>query len=360
VSSRQSQTIIICYTARSILLKSLLSSKNFSFEDFIASIVKYNNTKIKNNTVATQNNDQINKSSTQDQITGGSVPGDDPETIKKILSFAGPFSGFVYNLLLHGKSGKYKNAFEQRKKWYDEALQNAANQEGRDLIRGTYAERALAWGVTQLGKPYILRSLGNIGYVCNELTDAALRASGFDMKDFHIHGVGATFDKLKSGKRSKLKRGDRKGELEEFPDFRIRDDLTIDTATPGMLFFQVAKGKTNPGHIGLVYYGHQKLHSSGGSANYTKGGFLANWQTPCRGVTVTPPKSGEQYIIGELPGLFAQANGEFKLPEGAKFGPGYNSNTAAEDESSKLSALVDESIFTNSASKISKYRWKLW
>jgi len=281
---------------------------------------------------------------------GGSVPGDDPETIKKILSFAGPFSGFVYNLLLHGKSGKYKNAFEQRKKWYDEALQNAANQEGRDLIRGTYAERALAWGVTQLGKPYILRSLGNIGYVCNELTDAALRASGFDMKDFHIHGVGATFDKLKSGKRSKLKRGDRKGELEEFPDFRIRDDLTFDTATPGMLFFQVAKGKTNPGHIGLVYYGHQKLHSSGGSANYTKGGFLANWQTPCRGVTVTPPKSGEQYIIGELPGLFAQANGEFKLPEGAKFGPGYNSNTAAEAESAKLSALVDESIFTNSAS----------
>lgn len=335
---------------RSILLKSLLSSKNFSFEDFIASIVKYNNTKLKNNTQNnTQDNAKINKSSTPDQIIGSSVPGDDPETIKKILSFAGPFSGFVYNLLLHGKSGKYKNAFEQRKKWYDEALQNAAIQEGRDLIRGTYAERALDWGVTQLGKPYILSSLGKIGYVCNELTDAALRASGFDMKDFHIYGVSATFDKLKSGKRSKLKRGDRKGELEEFPDFRIRDDLTIDTATPGMLFFQVAKGKSNPGHIGLVYYGHQKLHSSGGSANYTKGGFLTNWQTPCRGVTVTPPKPGEQYIIGELPGLFAQANGEFKLPEGANFGPGYNAD-ASTNGSSNLAALVDESIFTNSAS----------
>lgn len=326
------------------ILKSILSSKNFSIENLSSILLKYVNTQL--STTSNKNNIVANTNSIP---ATGDVPGDDPATIRKILSFAGPFSGFVYNLLLHGKNGKYKNAFEQRKKWYAEALQNAAIQDGRDLIRGTYAERALDWGVTQLGKPYILRSLGKIGYVCNELTDAALRASGFDMKDFHIYGVSATFDKLKSGKRSKLKRGDRKGELEEFPDFRIRDDLTIDTATPGMLFFQVAKGKSNPGHIGLVYYGHQKLHSSGGSANYTKGGFLTNWQTPCRGVTVTPPKPGEQYIIGELPGLFAQANGEFKLPEGANFGPGYNTD-ASTSGSSNLAALVDESIFTNSAS----------
>lgn len=344
-------------TERSIILKSLLSSKNFSFKDFIASIVKYNNNAqpqnntTKNNTQNnTQNSTQINTTNVPTQLSGGDVPGDDPATIRKILSFAGPLSGFVYNLLLHGKNGKYKNAFEQRKKWYAEALQNAAIQEGRDLIRGTYAERALDWGVTQLGKPYILRSLGKLGYVCNELTDAALRSSGFDMKDFHIHSVKATFAKLKSGKRSKLKRGDRKGELEEFPDFRVRDDLTIQTAPPGMLFFQVAKGKTEPGHIGLVYYGHQKLHSSGGSASYEKGTFLRDWQTPCRGVTVTPPKPGEQYIIGELPGLFAQASGEFNLPEGAKFGPGYNADSSTEGETSKLAALVDESIFTNSAS----------
>jgi len=344
-------------TERSIILKSLLSSKNFSFKDFIASIVKYNNNAqpqnntTKNNTQNnTQNSTQINTTNVPTQLNGGDVPGDDPATIRKILSFAGPLSGFVYNLLLHGKNGKYKNAFKQRKKWYAEALQNAAIQEGRDLIRGTYAERALDWGVTQLGKPYILRSLGKLGYVCNELTDAALRSSGFDMKDFHIHSVKATFAKLKSGKRSKLKRGDRKGELEEFPDFRVRDDLTIQTAPPGMLFFQVAKGKTEPGHIGLVYYGHQKLHSSGGSASYEKGTFLRDLQTPCRGVTVTPPKPGEQYIIGELPGLFAQASGEFNLPEGAKFGPGYNSDSSTESETSKLAALVDESIFTNSAS----------
>ena len=253
---------------------------------------------------------------------GEYAPGDDPESIQKILSYAYNKS-LVYDKIMNGKIGK-KPGFgvKQRLEWYKEALQNAANQEGRELIKGTYAERALEWGVSQIGKPYILKSLGAIGYVCNELTDAALRNSGFDMKDFRIHGVGATFDKLKTGKRSKIKRGDRAGQLEEFPDFRIRDDLSPMTALPGMLFFQTAKGRTQPGHIGLVYYGHQKLHSSGGSASYDKSNFLENWQTPCRGVTVTPFDNGN-YIIGELPGLFAQASGEWKPPANSPvpFGP---------------------------------------
>ena len=326
---------------RSIILKSLLSSKNFSFKDFIASIVKYNN----NNNAQQQNNTQINKSNAQDQIASGDVPGDDPATIRKILSFAGPYAGIVYQRLLHGWQNRTKDGFKQRKKWYEEALANAANQEGRELIRGTYAERALEYGISELGKPYILRSLGKIGYVCNELVNACIQASGFNMGKFRVHGVKATFANIQKGKY----------QGEEYPNFRIRDDLTPQTAIPGMVFFQDARknkeGGFQPGHIGLVYYGHQKLHAAGGSAKYTKNEFLPNWQTPCRGVTVTP-FDGSSYVIGEFPGLFEQATGEWKAPTNSsiKFGPGYTADTSAEDESSKLSALVDESIFTNSAS----------
>ena len=245
-----------------------------------------------------------------------SVPGDDQATINKILDYAGPARGLVYDRLMHGWKGTYKDGFKQRKKWYDEALQNAANQEGRDMIRGTYAERALDYGVSELGKPYILRSLGKIGYVCNELVNAAIQASGFKMGKFRVNGVKATFANIQKGKMSG----------EGYPNFRIRDDLTPQTAIPGMVFFQDARknqeGGFQPGHIGLVYYGHQKLHAAGGSANYTKEGFLPNWQTPCRGVTVTP-FDGSNYVIGEFPGLFEQASGEWKPPVSSPvpFGP---------------------------------------
>ena len=245
-----------------------------------------------------------------------SVPGDDQATINKILDYAGPARGMVYDRLMHGWKGTYKDGFKQRKKWYDEALQNAANQEGRDMIRGTYAERALDYGVSELGKPYILRSLGKIGYVCNELVNAAIQASGFKMGKFRVNGVKATFANIQKGKMSG----------EGYPNFRIRDDLTPQTAIPGMVFFQDARknqeGGFQPGHIGLVYYGHQKLHAAGGSANYTKEGFLPNWQTPCRGVTVTP-FDGSNYVIGEFPGLFEQATGEWKPPVSSPvpFGP---------------------------------------
>jgi hypothetical protein len=280
--------------------------------------------------------------SSESQLSSSNgVPGDDPATLEKILTMAGPNRAMVYERLLHGWQGKTKDGFKQRKKWYDEALSNAANQEGRDLIRGTYAEKALDYGVSELGKPYILRSLGKIGYVCNELVNACIKASGFDMGKFRVNGVRATFANIQKGKMSG----------EGYPNFRIRDDLTPQTATPGMLFFQDARknreGGFQPGHIGLVYYGHQKLHSSGGSSKYTKEEFLPNWQTPCRGVTVTPFDGGN-YVIGELPGLFEQISGESKIPNSSTlFGPGLSEDNLKSAIESNMSSVEDAGLMSN-------------
>lgn len=245
---------------------------------------------------------------------GTFAPGDDPDTINKILSYASPeYRNILAQKLIDGR--------KKRKKWFDESLANASNTSGRDLIRGTYAERALAAGVSQLGKPYILRSLGNIGYVCNELTDYAMRKSGFDMKDFRIYSVGQTFSNLVKGRTGTIKSGARKGQKKEFPEFRLRPDLTPETAPPGMVFFSKKNKDALPGHIGLVYYNHKILHSSGGSSNYTPGGFLQGWQVPCRGVSVTDFNKSQHYEFGEFPGLFEKANGEFAGDINSSFGP---------------------------------------
>lgn len=245
---------------------------------------------------------------------GTFAPGDDPDTINKILSYASPeYRNILVQKLIDGR--------KKRKKWFDESLANASNMSGRDLIRGTYAERALAAGVSQLGKPYILRSLGNIGYVCNELTDYAMRKSGFDMKDFRIYSVGQTFSNLVKGRTGTIKSGARKGQKKEFPEFRLRPDLTPETAPPGMVFFSKKNKDALPGHIGLVYYNHKILHSSGGSSNYTPGGFLQGWQVPCRGVSVTDFNKSQHYEFGEFPGLFEKANGEFAGDINSSFGP---------------------------------------
>ena len=245
---------------------------------------------------------------------GNFAPGDDPDTINKILSYASPeYRNILAQKLIDGR--------KKRKKWFDESLANASNTSGRDLIRGTYAERALAAGVSQLGKPYILRSLGNIGYVCNELTDYAMRKSGFDMKDFRIYSVRQTFSNLVKGRTGTIKSGARKGQKKEFPEFRLRPDLTPETAPPGMVFFSKKNKDALPGHIGLVYYNHKILHSSGGSSNYTPGGFLQGWQIPCRGVSVTDYNKSQHYVFGEFPGLFEKANGEFAGDINSSFGP---------------------------------------
>lgn len=245
---------------------------------------------------------------------GTFAPGDDPDTINKILSYASPgYRNILAQKLIDGR--------KKRKKWFDESLANASNTSGRELIRGTYAERALAAGVSQLGKPYILRSLGNLGYVCNELTDYAMRKSGFDMKDFRIYSVGQTFSNLVKGRTGTIKSGARKGQKKEFPEFRLRPDLTPETAPPGMVFFSKKNKDALPGHIGLVYYNHKILHSSGGSSNYTPGGFLQGWQVPCRGVSVTDFNKSQHYEFGEFPGLFEKANGEFAGDINSSFGP---------------------------------------
>ena len=256
-----------------------------------------------------QNNQQI------PTIPDGTfAPGDDPDTINKILSYASPgYRNILAQKLIDGR--------KKRKKWFDESLANASNMAGRDLIRGTYAERALAAGVSQLGKPYILRSLGNLGYVCNELTDYAMRKSGFDMKDFRIYSVRQTFSNLVKGRTGTIKSGARKGQKKEFPEFRLRPDLTPETAPPGMVFFSKKNKDALPGHIGLVYYNHKILHSSGGSSNYTPGGFLQGWQVPCRGVSVTDYNKSQHYEFGEFPGLFEKANGEFAGDINSSFGP---------------------------------------
>lgn len=245
---------------------------------------------------------------------GTFAPGDDPDTINKILSYASPwYRNILAQKLIDGR--------KKRKKWFDESLANASNTSGRELIRGTYAERALAAGVSQLGKPYILRSLGNLGYVCNELTDYAMRKSGFDMKDFRIYSVRQTFSNLVNGRTGTIKSGARKGQKKEFPEFRLRPDLTPETAPPGMVFFSKKNKDALPGHIGLVYYNHKILHSSGGSSNYTPSGFLQGWQVPCRGVSVTDFNKSQHYEFGEFPGLFEKANGEFAGDINSSFGP---------------------------------------
>ena len=276
---------------RTSILKSIISDGKFSVDTLLKII-------------GLSTKQKQTRSDLTDKI-GGPVPGDDPNTINRILSMAGPYRDSVYRRLKFGWKNQYRDgdAFDQRKKWYDEALQNASNQSGRDLIRGTYAERALEYGVSELGKPYILRSLGKIGYVCNELVNACLRASGFDMKKFNFWGVNTTLQEFRRGKYS---------DTDKHPNFRLREDLTPETALPGMIFFQGSKknadGSFAPGHIGLVYYGQQKLHASGGSSSYNKNDFLANWQTPCRGVTVTDFNQGPQYLIGEFPDLFKRVN----------------------------------------------------
>lgn len=252
--------------------------------------------------------------SMQPTYSGTTAPGDDQATIEKIVSYADVnYQDELRQKLIDGR--------KKRKEWFDESLANASNTSGRELIRGTYAERALAAGVSQLGKHYILRSLGNIGYVCNELTDYAMRKSGFDMKDFRIYSVRQTFSNLVNGRTGTIKSGARKGQKKEFPEFRLRPDLTPETAPPGMVFFSKKNKDALPGHIGLVYYNHKILHSSGGSSNYTDGGFLEGWQTPCRGVSVTDYNKAQHYEFGEFPGLFEKANGEFAGDINSPFGP---------------------------------------
>ena len=322
------------------LLRSLLSQSSFTFNSLLSVLAGI--LKSKSSSFLSKSDNNVNKSNDfKVQNIVNSVPGDDQATLNRILGFAGPYAGIVYQRLLHGWKGNVKDGFKQRKKWYDEAIANAANQEGRELIRGTYAERALDYGVSELGKPYILRSLGKIGYVCNELVNACIQASGFNMGKFRVHGVKATFANIQKGKYSG----------KEYPNFRIRNDLTPQTAIPGMVFFQDSRknqeGGFQPGHIGLVYYGHQKLHASGGSSNYTKEGFLPNWQTPCRGVTVTP-FDGSNYVIGEFPGLFEQVSGNFKSNSSSSipFGPTSNASSGSEikNYSSSFSSSVNSAV----------------
>ena len=264
--------------------------------------------------------------------SNSAVPGNDAATINKILSYSSN-PAYVYDSIRYGrkKDGSLKSkdpeyGAKKREAWYKESLQNAQNREGYDLIKGTWAERALAWGASQIGLPYLLRSIGKIGYVCNELTNAALLGSGFDLKDFRIHGVKTTFANISSGKMVSGK--DRKGRMREYPAFRLRPDITPENAIPGMIFFQDSSknkdGQFAPGHVGLVYYGHQRLHSAGGSGDYSgPDAFLNKYQTPCRGVTVNEFDKNARYQFGELPGLFEQASGEWEPPKNApvEFGP---------------------------------------
>lgn len=279
-----------------------------------------------NQTNNSNNNTDLNVQS------NSAVPGNDAATINKILSYSSN-KAYVYDSIRYGRNrdGSLKSkdpeyGAKKREAWYQESLQNAQNREGYDLIKGTWAERALAWGASQIGLPYLLRSIGKIGYVCNELTNAALLGSGFDLKDFRIHGVKTTFANISSGKMVSGK--DRKGRMREYPAFRLRPDITPENAVPGMIFFQDSSknkdGQFAPGHVGLVYYGHQRLHSAGGSGDYSgPDAFLNKYQTPCRGVTVNEFDKNARYQFGELPGLFEQASGDWEPPKNAtvEFGP---------------------------------------
>jgi len=303
------------------LLGSLSRSEKASIINALNESNNKNTTTVSNSTTNSQN---IQSNS--------SVPGNDPASIKKILSYASN-QAYVYDSLRYGrnKDGSLKSkdpeyGNKKREAWYKESLQNAQNREGYDLIKGTWAERALAWGASQIGLPYLLRSIGKLGYVCNELTNAALLGSGYDLKDFRIHGVKTTFANISAGKMVSGK--DRKGRMREYPSFRLRPDITPETAIPGILFFQDSSknkdGQFAPGHVGLVYYGHQRLHSAGGSGSYDgPAAFLDKYQTPCRGVTVNEFDPNARYMFGELPGLFEQASGDWEPPKNSpvEFGP---------------------------------------
>ena len=292
-------------------------------------------------------------SSMQPTYNGTTAPGDDPATIEKIVSYADvSYQDELRQKLIDSR--------KKRKEWFDESLANASNTSGRELIRGTYAERALAAGVSQLGKHYILKSLGNIGYVCNELTDYAMRKSGFDMKDFRIYSVRQTFSNLVKGRTGTIKSGARKGQKKEFPEFRLRPDLTPETAPPGMVFFSKKNKDALPGHIGLVYYNHKILHSSGGSSNYTDGGFLEGWQIPCRGVSVTDFNKSQHYEFGEFPELFEKANGEFAGDINSSFGPMAEiSNTKSTlnnqlDEQKRMAKEAMDAVVANTSGEARK------
>lgn len=302
-------------------MRELLSSLTNTEKSSIISAINASN-----QTNNSNNNTDLNVQS------NSAVPGNDAATINKILSYSSN-KAYVYDSIRYGrkKDGSLKSkdpeyGAKKREAWYQESLQNAQNREGYDLIKGTWAERALAWGASQIGLPYLLRSIGKIGYVCNELTNAALLGSGFDLKDFRIHGVKTTFANISSGKMVSGK--DRKGRMREYPAFRLRPDITPENAIPGMIFFQDSSnnkdGQFAPGHVGLVYYGHQRLHSAGGSGDYSgPDAFLNKYQTPCRGVTVNEFDKNARYQFGELPGLFEQASGEWEPPKNApvEFGP---------------------------------------
>ena len=302
-------------------MRELLSSLTSSEKSSIISAIN----------ASDQNNNSNNNTDLNVQ-SNSTVPGNDAATINKILSYSSN-PDYVYDSIRYGrnKDGSLKSkdpeyGAKKREAWYKESLQNAQNRDGYDLIKGTWAERALAWGASQIGLPYLLRSIGKIGYVCNELTNAALLGSGFDLKDFRIHGVKTTFANISSGKMVSGK--DRKGRMREYPTFRLRPDITPENAVPGMIFFQDSSknkdGQFAPGHVGLVYYGHQRLHSAGGSGDYSSpDAFLNKYQTPCRGVTVNEFDKNARYQFGELPGLFEQASGEWEPPKNApvEFGP---------------------------------------
>lgn len=229
-----------------------------------------------------------------DELKYTDVPYSDVATAKSILGLAKTNEErhhAFFDVMARGAKGRAES--------YKLSQSNAGIRDGHNLIAGTPAEKALEYGVGELGKPYILRSMGKIGYVCNELTNACLKASGADLGGFYINGVKATFKNITTGRK-------------DYPLFKVRDDLTPETALPGMLFFQdsdkTKDGSFQPGHVGLVYYGHKRLHSTGGSADYTDKGFMLGWQSN-RGVVINDFDKNYKYKIGELTTLFTKPDG---------------------------------------------------
>lgn len=225
------------------------------------------------------------------------VPHGDSTTVESILNQAKNEEDkkhAFWDVIMKGES--------ERAKSYQTSQENLNNRVGANIIAGTPAEKALAAGAGELGKPYILEAMGHLGYVCNELTNYALSKSGADLAGFRVNSVAQTFKDIKSGKKN-------------FPTFRVRDDLTPETALPGMLFFQDSAknrkdGTFQPGHVGLVYYGHKRLHSTGGAAagTYKPEDFMLGWQSN-RGVVINDFDPNSSYKIGEITSLFTRADG---------------------------------------------------
>lgn len=225
------------------------------------------------------------------------VPHGDSTTVENILNQAKNEEDkkhAFWDVIMKGES--------ERAKSYQTSQENLNNRVGANIIAGTPAEKALAAGAGELGKPYILEAMGHLGYVCNELTNYALSKSGADLAGFRVNGVAQTFKDIKSGKKN-------------FPTFRVRDDLTPETALPGMIFFQDKEknrkdGTFQPGHVGLVYYGHKRLHSTGGAAagTYKPEDFMLGWQSN-RGVVINDFDPNSSYKIGEITSLFTRADG---------------------------------------------------